>query len=92
VYYGKPLTAVIMCPQGILHCLKHNWERDGIKGLQRGLSYGIVREFMFNGCRIGLYDVALARYKSFQGTRGQTATASEQLIVGQSVGINIFLS
>lgn len=72
--------------KGIFHCLQHNWTNDGIRGLQRGLSFGIVREFLFTGCRIGLYDVALKRFKVFRGTGEVAPTASEQMIVGQSVG------
>lgn len=42
--------------RGWRHCVAHNWAKDGIAGLQRGLSMAIIREGIFNFFRIGLFD------------------------------------
>lgn len=70
--------------RGILHCLWHNWQTAGIKGLQRGLSYGIMREFFFNGVRIGCYDPILHQYQNI--TKSQSLTNYERFFIGQLVG------
>ena len=45
-----------MYPGGWLDCFLQNWRADGIRGLQRGLSLGIMREVCFNAVRIGLLE------------------------------------
>jgi len=42
---------------GWTNCVKQNYATDGVKGLQRGLQLGIVRELCFNAVRIGLVPV-----------------------------------
>lgn len=69
---------------GILHCLYHNWETAGIRGLQRGLSYGIMREFFFNGARIGCYEPILHQYQKLK--HNQTLSNYERFFIGQIVG------
>ena len=44
-----------------------------MRGLQRGLSLGITREFFFNGARIGMYGPALDMVRSARGRGGPDA-------------------
>jgi hypothetical protein len=70
--------------RGIIHCLTHNFSQDGIRGLQRGLSYGMMREFFFTGSRIGFNDIILSRYLAYNGRQNPTPT--ERFAIGQTVG------
>lgn len=46
--------------QGWLDCMITTVNKDGFRGLQRGLSAALLREAVFNGVRIGLYDPLLS--------------------------------
>lgn len=72
--------------RGIFHCLYHNWQTAGIKGLQRGLSYGILREFFFNGARIGCYEPVLHQYQKFRSIDSSSLSNYERFFLGQIVG------
>lgn len=41
--------------RGWVHCLFGTLRSEGIRGIQRGLSTAILREAIFNGVRIGMY-------------------------------------
>lgn len=67
-----------------------NWRKDGMRGLQRGLSVGITREIFFNGIRIGLYVPVLDQIHTLsQGhecgkhrTSSSATSRSERLTAG----------
>lgn len=44
---------------GFWDCIVKNFNRDGMRGLQRGLGLGVTREAVFNGIRIGLMSPVL---------------------------------
>jgi solute carrier family 25, member 34/35 len=72
--------------RGIFHCLYHNWQTAGIRGLQRGLSYGILREFFFNGVRIGCYEPVLHQYQHLRNIEANELSNYERFFLGQFVG------
>ena len=41
---------------GWFHCLSTTFRKEGLRGIQRGLTTAIAREAVFNGIRIGIYD------------------------------------
>ncbi len=71
---------------GIVNCISHNWKKDGIRGLQRGLSFGIAREFAYSSARIGSFDPALKIMKNINGTSNSPPTYFERYVVGQTMG------
>ena len=67
---------------GWIDCVLQTWRSDGIRGLQRGLPLGIVREVCFNAVRIGLYEPVLTVIRSAFG-RGEIApTVQERMAAG----------
>ncbi len=58
---------------GFVDCIAKNARSEGMRGLQRGLSLGITREFFFNGARIGMYGPALDMVRSARGRGGPDA-------------------
>eukprot|EP00756_Hemistasia_phaeocysticola_P024367 Hpha_TRINITY_DN15946_c3_g7::TRINITY_DN15946_c3_g7_i1::g.73170::m.73170 len=53
-------------------CLAQNYRSDGVRGLQRGLSLGVFREFCFNSVRIGLLAPVLGGVHSAWAAVGLT--------------------
>ena len=66
---------------GFLDAITRTARHEGFRGLQRGLSLGICREFFFNGSRIGLYEPILALYKP-----NSTPSPSERLMASLFCG------
>ena len=64
---------------GWIDCFLKNYRQDGVRGLQRGLSLGMTREFFFNGIRIGLYDQTLEVVHNAVGRKGEAPTAAERV-------------
>jgi solute carrier family 25, member 34/35 len=54
--------------------------------LQRGLSFGILREFFFNGARIGCYEPVLHQYQRIRNIDPQSMSNYERFFLGQLVG------
>jgi hypothetical protein len=74
---------------GIFNCLSHNWNNHGIRGIQRGVSYGILREFFFSSARIGSFEPTLVIFKKLIGTDDSAISSFERYVVGQTVGFNL---
>ena len=74
---------------GWLNCVKQNYTADGIRGLQRGLGLGIVREICFNSVRIGLFEPVLGGIHSsllhFKGG-DEPPTGVERMAAGMACG------
>lgn len=70
--------------RGFIHCISNSWKTQGIIGLQRGLSFGMAREFCFNALRIGAYDPSLAAYALT--LNGAEPSTFEKFAVGLCVG------
>ena len=77
--------------KGWLDCVGQNFKKDGVRGLQRGLSLGITREVCFNAVRIGLLEPVLEGVHAAAVTIGwasQEASpgSSERLAAGLTCG------
>lgn len=68
---------------GWIDCVGKNFRSDGVRGLQRGLSLAITREFFFNGVRIGLAAPALGIHEK---ARGRELTWYERFGTNMAVG------
>ena len=53
---------------------------EGMRGLQRGLSLGMAREFFFNGTRIGMYEPIAGAVHSAAGSAGAGPTPTERWV------------
>mmetsp|Transcript_69568 Transcript_69568/g.155068 ORF Transcript_69568/g.155068 Transcript_69568/m.155068 type:complete len:299 (-) Transcript_69568:530-1426(-) len=71
--------------RGWLDCVAQNWRSEGVRGLQRGLGLGIIRETCFNAVRIGLY-VPLMGLVASRGGERRDPTPSERFGVGLACG------
>lgn len=70
--------------RGWFHCFVHTWKTHGLRGLENGLQFGLLREFFFNAIRFGCYDQALHTYASLMSEN--TVTIAEKFAVGLGVG------
>mmetsp|Transcript_12376 Transcript_12376/g.31622 ORF Transcript_12376/g.31622 Transcript_12376/m.31622 type:complete len:309 (-) Transcript_12376:150-1076(-) len=77
--------------KGWLDCFAQNYQAEGIRGLQRGLSLGITREVCFNAIRIGMLEPITDVVHAVATTCGLTDKAkppgpSERLAAGLTCG------
>lgn len=69
-----------------IDCFTKNLQTDGVRGLQRGLSLGVTREFFFNGLRIGMYEPLLDAVHSTFGTKGEPPSPTERVATSITCG------
>ena len=77
--------------KGWVDCFAKNYHSDGIGGLQRGLSVGIMREVCFNAVRIGLVEPVLDAVHAGAVATGMAKadagpTGAERLVAGLTCG------
>ena len=77
--------------KGWVDCVMQNFRKDGIAGLQRGLSLGITREVCFNAIRIGLLEPMIEVVHTCSVSFGlveatSAPTAPERLAAGLACG------
>lgn len=72
--------------RGWCDCLLSTLKKDGLRGLQRGLSAALMREAVFNGVRIGLYDPLLALASSQRPHPTDPPSFGLKLMTGLGVG------
>lgn len=77
--------------KGWIDCFVQNFQKDGVRGLQRGLSLGIAREVCFNAVRIGLLEPVTQTVHSVAAMAGLADVGappgpSERLAAGLSCG------
>ena len=63
---------------GFVDCIAKNARKEGLRGLQRGLSLGVTREFFFNGARIGLYEPTIDAVHGAVGSAGAPPSPTER--------------
>jgi hypothetical protein len=71
---------------GWTDCVVKNWRKAGIRGLQRGLTLGVTREFFFNGIRIGGVEPMVDLVQSASGNSGKAPLPREKLAGGLLAG------
>ena len=72
---------------GWMDCVAKNWRANGIRGLQAGLQLGIIREFFFNGIRLGCFEPLIDMVQNTTGSKGKAPpSASEKLAAGLTAG------
>ena len=72
--------------RGWVDCMRKNLEKSGFCGLQNGLMLGIVREFFFNGVRLGLFEPLVNVVQSMNDTLEQQPKPYEKLLGGLAAG------
>lgn len=70
---------------GWTDCVRQNLQRDGVRGLQRGLSLGIAREVAFNGVRLGLHETVLESVHGLVG-KAEAPAPHERMLAGFACG------
>ena len=74
--------------RGVVDCFRQTWRAEGVRGVQRGLLFALVRESSKNTFRIGFYEPvadALDAKRKREGGKGG-APMSTRLLAGGMTG------